>query len=191
MRLEIKQLQQSVGTTSLYVTHDQVEAMTLADRLVGMNQGLAEQIGTPISVYEKPASVFVAGFIGSPAMNLIEAEIADNGLTLAGGATVRLRDTVLPETGRKVLLGVRPEHMKLVSGDGAADFKMKVVAVEILGADTLAHGHPAEGNGKGDMLVARLPGSTLVQAGDVLPLAIDPGMAHLFDAGTSRRIETA
>jgi sn-glycerol 3-phosphate transport system ATP-binding protein len=190
MRLEIKQMQRSVGTTSLYVTHDQVEAMTLADRLVVMNQGVAEQIGTPISVYEKPASVFVAGFIGSPAMNLMAAEVAGQGagLKLAAGGAVKPRDVALPETGRKVLLGVRPEHMTLVGALSDADFEMKVTAVEALGADTLAHGYPSDANGQGDMLVARLPGSTLVQAGDVLPLAINPGMAHLFDAETLRRI---
>ena len=189
MRLEIKQMQRSVGTTSLYVTHDQVEAMTLADRLVVMNQGVAEQIGTPISVYERPASVFVAGFIGSPAMNLLPAEVAGQGkgLALAGGGTVKPRDTALPEAGRKVLLGVRPEHLRIVDGSANADLEMKVTAVEALGADTLAHGHAAESSG-GDMLVARLPGSSRVAAGDELPLAIEPGMTHLFDAATSRRI---
>ena len=190
MRIEIKNLQRSLGVTSVYVTHDQVEAMTLADVLVVMNQGVAEQIGTPISVYEKPASVFVAGFIGSPAMNLMAAEVAGSGkgLTLNSGAAVKPRETVLPDTGREVLLGVRPEHMTLVDALANADFEMKVTAVEALGADTLAHGYPAGATTPGDLLVARLPGSTRVQAGDVLPLAIDPGAAHLFDAQTLRRI---
>ncbi len=190
MRLEIKQMQRSVGTTSLYVTHDQVEAMTLADRLVVMNQGVAEQIGTPITVYERPASVFVAGFIGSPAMNLVEAEVAPQGrgLALAGGGTVKPRDTALPDPGRKVLLGVRPEHLRLVNGADNADFEIRVAAVEALGADTLAHGHAAGAAEGAPMLVARLPGGTRVAPGDTLPLAIDPGMTHLFDAGTSRRI---
>ena len=190
MRLEIKQMQRSVGTTSLYVTHDQVEAMTLADRLVVMNQGVAEQIGTPITVYEAPATVFVAGFIGSPPMNLIPAETAAHGkgLALAGGGMVKPRDTALPDAGRKLLFGVRPEHLRLVNGANNADFEMRVAAVEALGADTLVHGHAAGAGEQAEMLVARLPGGTRVAAGDTLPLAIDPGMAHLFDAGSGRRI---
>ena len=188
MRLEIKQMQRSVGTTSLYVTHDQVEAMTLADRLIVMNQGVAEQVGTPISVYEKPASIFVAGFIGSPAMNLIPAEAQGDGLRLAGGGVVKPRDVALPDAGRKVLLGVRPEHLGVVDGSGGADLAMKVAAVEALGADTLAHGHAQETGETGEMLVARLPGSTRVAVGDTLPLAIGPGTAHVFDAGTGKRI---
>src|SRR5690606_36167595 len=123
MRIEIKNLQKSLGVTSVYVTHDQVEAMTLADTLLVMNQGLAEQIDTPMAIYERPASVFVAGFIGSPAMNLLAATSGGpgTGLTLAGGAVVTLRDTVLPEAGREVLLGVRPEHMTLANDRSEAD----------------------------------------------------------------------
>ncbi|WP_163267881.1 sn-glycerol-3-phosphate import ATP-binding protein UgpC [Chelativorans alearense] len=188
MRLEIKQLQQSVGTTALYVTHDQVEAMTLADRLVVMHDGVAEQIDTPMAVYARPATTFVAGFIGSPAMNMLPVEAAGNlGLTLANGRTVKPRDIRLPEKGRKAILGVRPEHIAPVSGANA-DLELDVVAVETLGADTLAHGRlagAADGSGE---LVARLPGSTQVQPGDLLPLAIEPGMAHLFDAETGARL---
>jgi len=190
MRIEIKNLQKSLGVTSVYVTHDQVEAMTLADTLVVMNQGLAEQIDTPMAIYERPASVFVAGFIGSPAMNLLSATGGEpgKGLTLAGGAVVKPRDTVLPEAGRAVLLGVRPEHMTLVSDRNNADIELKVTAVETLGADTLAHGYPVAGGPGSGELVARLPGSVRVADDDVLPLAIDPGRAHIFDAASGRRI---
>ena len=190
MRIEIKNLQRSLGVTSIYVTHDQVEAMTLADTLVVMNQGLAEQIGTPLAIYEKPASVFVAGFIGSPAMNLLAAEGGETGkgLKLAAGGTVKPRDTALPEAGRNVLLGVRPEHLTIVSDRNNADLQLKVMAVETLGADTLAHGVPAEADAHSDELVARLPGNLRVSVGDVLPLAINPGMAHLFDAAGGKRI---
>src|SRR5690606_8648500 len=188
MRLEIKQLQRSVGTTALYVTHDQVEAMTLADRLVVMHDGVAEQIDTPMAVYSRPATTYVAGFIGSPAMNMLPAESAGNrGLTLTNGAVVKPRGTRLPEAGRKVILGVRPEHLVLVA-PGNADLELDVIAIETLGADTLAHGKlPGAANGDGD-LVARLPGSVSVKPGDRLPLAIGPGMAHLFDAGTGARL---
>ncbi|MHB2264140.1 sn-glycerol-3-phosphate import ATP-binding protein UgpC [Aliihoeflea sp. PC F10.4] len=189
MRVEIKSLQRRLGVTSVYVTHDQVEAMTLADTLVVMNGGLAEQIDTPMAIYEKPASTFVAGFIGSPAMNLLTATVADGGLTLAGGGgTVKPRDTVLPEAGREVVLGIRPEHMKMTDSRNTADLTLKVMAVEILGADVLAHGQPVDAAQAGGEIIARLPGGTKVEVGDTLPLAIAPGMTHLFDAATGKRI---
>jgi len=188
MRIEIKNLQKSLGVTSVYVTHDQVEAMTLADTLVVMNQGRAEQIDTPLAVYERPASIFVAGFIGSPAMNLLPAKGTENGLALAAGGTVNPKETSLPAAGRDVLLGIRPEHMTLVSDATAADLELKVTAVETLGADTLAHGYPLSSNDRSEPLIARLPGSVRVKDGDVLPLAVQPGMAHIFDAATGLRI---
>ncbi|MEO4001277.1 sn-glycerol-3-phosphate ABC transporter ATP-binding protein UgpC [Mesorhizobium sp. CAU 1732] len=190
MRIEIKSLQRALGVTSIYVTHDQVEAMTLADTLVVMNQGIAEQIDTPMAIYERPASIFVAGFIGSPAMNLLAAEGGETakGLTLAGGGSIKPRDTVLPEHGRRVLLGVRPEHLTLVSDRNNADVELKVTTIETLGADTLAHGYPVDADGRSGELVARLPGSARISEGDVLPFAIGPGMAHIFDAETGRRV---
>jgi sn-glycerol 3-phosphate transport system ATP-binding protein len=190
MRLEIKAMQRKVETTSLYVTHDQVEAMTLADRLVVMNAGYAEQIDTPLNVYRAPATTFVAGFIGSPAMNLVAATVAANGkgLELESGGTIKPRDMVLPESGRKVLLGVRPEHLSPVD-ELNADLKLAVRAVETLGADTLAHGCLAEGGERERELVARLPGTSMLKADQVLPLAIEPGMAHLFDRESGKRIE--
>ena len=190
MRIEIKNLQHSLGVTSVYVTHDQVEAMTLADVLVVMNQGVAEQIDTPMAIYERPASVFVAGFIGSPAMNLLAAEGAEpgRGLSLSGGSLVKPRDLPQVEPGRAVLLGVRPEHLTLVRDRNNADLELKVTTVETLGADTLAHGRPLDAETSSDELVARLPGGTRVSVGDVLPLAIDAGTAHLFDPRSGRRI---
>jgi sn-glycerol 3-phosphate transport system ATP-binding protein len=193
MRLEIKSMQRKVETTSLYVTHDQVEAMTLADRLVVMNAGNAEQIDTPLNVYREPATTFVAGFIGSPAMNLMAATVSANGkgLELDSGGSVKPRDAALPDTGRKVLLGIRPEHLSPVQ-DLNADLRLAVQAVETLGADTLAHGRLADAaNGKSGELVARLAGTSAVKPGDVLPLAVEPGMAHLFDRETGKRIAKA
>ncbi|WP_265517230.1 sn-glycerol-3-phosphate import ATP-binding protein UgpC [Nitratireductor luteus] len=187
MRLEIKQLQRSVGTTSLYVTHDQVEAMTLADRLVVMNGGIAEQIDTPMAVYERPATRFVAGFIGSPAMNMLEGTAKGSIFALEGGGRLTFGDAELAETERPVLLGVRPEHLKLAASDEAA-LELSVTAVETLGADTLAHGSLSGANGAGSALVARLPGSVKVTPGDTLPLAIDARSVHLFDAETGRRV---
>jgi sn-glycerol 3-phosphate transport system ATP-binding protein len=190
MRLEIKQLQRSVGTTSLYVTHDQVEAMTLADRLIVMNAGVAEQIDTPMNVYNRPATIFVAGFIGSPAMNLLPAVAGrpGKGLQLTDGKMVKPRETHFPDTGREIYLGVRPEHLVPVK-DLNADIELKVLAVETLGADTLAHGQIAGPDGSASSLVARMPGNAAVKVGDTLPLAIEPGMAHLFDRESGRRID--
>ncbi len=188
MRIEIKKLQQTLGVTSVYVTHDQVEAMTLADVLVVMNEGRAEQIDTPLAVYERPASVFVAGFIGSPAMNLMKAKSTGQaGLDLAGGGSVKLREMATPDAGRDILLGVRPEHMSVVA-EADADLLLDISVIETLGADTLAHGHVAGGKAGGGELVVRLPGATRVAVGEQMPLSIQPGMAHLFDAATGRRI---
>ena len=189
MRVEIRKIQRSYGTTSIYVTHDQVEAMTLADVLVVMNNGRAEQIGTPLDIYEQPASTFVASFIGAPAMNLLAGEVADGAaFRMASGATFSPGEIRLPETGRKAILGMRPEHLALSREAGRVDFELEVLAVETLGADTLAHGRPHDGCEDAPTIIARLPGGTRVAAGERLPLAIAPGRAHLFDAATGLRI---
>ena len=160
MRVELQALHRRLRTTSLYVTHDQVEAMTLAHRMIVMNSGRAEQIGAPIEVYAKPATTFVAGFIGSPPMNLIPWQ--------AGG--------------RDVLLGVRPEHLEPCA-PSAAMLTAEVDLVEPLGADTLAHGHV-----NGTRVIARLPASTPVTEGP-LPLGFAPANRHYFDATSGARLE--
>jgi len=179
MRVEIKKLQTSLATTAIYVTHDQVEAMTLADRLIVMNAGNAEQIGPPIALYERPATVFVAGFIGSPSMNFLAGASEGGVVTLPGGARV----SIAAPPG-KITLGIRPEHLML---DGAASggFPIRVELAEMLGADTIVHGRLGEG---GPTLLARLPGSVRIAMGDRLTLAADPAQVHLFDADTGRRI---
>jgi len=160
MRVELQALHRRLGTTSLYVTHDQVEAMTLAHRMMVMNAGRAEQIGAPLEVYAKPATTFVAGFIGSPPMNLMPARL----------------------NGREVLLGVRPEHLE-PCGESDAAFVAAVDLVEPLGADTLAHGTV-----EGTRIVVRLSGAQRVSEGR-LPLRFDPARRHYFDAGNGARIE--
>ncbi len=197
MRLEIKQLQRSLGTTSLYVTHDQVEAMTLADRLIVMNEGLAEQIDTPMQVYEHPASVFVADFIGSPAMNFMAGRVTPDGRELAfeSGAAVRAEGwSLAPHAGRKVTIGVRPENLQPVAAD-AADLTLQVVAIETLGADTLAHGFPAGWGEAGttpdtmkNNIAVRLPGNARIREGDQLSLRVVEGTLHLFDAANRKRL---
>ena len=183
MRIEIRRLHQSIRTTSIYVTHDQVEAMTLADRLIVMNAGHAEQVGAPLEVYERPASVFVAGFIGAPAMNLLRARVA-GGRAMAGAAALPLPLAPGLDEGREVTWGVRPEHVELASGPADADAEVVVDLVEALGADTLVHARLADG----EPLTLRLPGSTKVRERDRLALRLPPEALHIFDAGTGRRI---
>jgi len=203
MRLEIKQLQRRLGITSLYVTHDQVEAMTLADRLVVMNAGVAEQIDSPMGIYERPASTFVASFIGSPGMNFIDGTVGAGGAALerSGAATIPLRVPGLDAfAGRKVRAGVRPEHMTLADGP-EADFSFEVVTVETLGADTLLHGLPSGDADKGaagaatvvdgarHSLAVRVTGKTRVAEGERVGLRVEQGGWHLFDAQGGGRIE--
>jgi sn-glycerol 3-phosphate transport system ATP-binding protein len=185
MRIEIRQLQQRLGTTGIYVTHDQVEAMTLGDRLMVMNAGQVEQIGTPLEVYERPASVFVAGFIGSPAMNLLEARVAGDGRAVVlDGARLPLPQPRPGEADRPVILGLRPEHLS--PGEDERDgVALEVVLVEMLGADTVVHGQVPGGAAS---LTTRLHGSSRVAPGDRLHLAVEPRHLHLFDPPSGRRL---
>ena len=187
MRVEIKRLQARLGVTSLYVTHDQVEAMTLADRLMVMNAGVAEQVGTPMEIYHRPASVFVAGFIGSPAMNFLPGHLSADGgsIELPGGETLR---AIQPPAaaGQHVTVGIRPEHLEFApdAPDGAA-LHVAVDLVEALGADTLVHGRLS---GTEDALLARLPGSAVVAAGDHIAFKVAAEEIHLFEVETGKRI---
>ena len=183
VRVEIKRLQRRLATTSLYVTHDQVEAMTLADRLVVMNQGAAEQIGTPDEIYSRPASLFVAGFIGAPAMNIVEGTIEPGGVRLGGaGAPALALDRKRPEAaGRALKVGLRPEHL-VASPNGP--LVLAIELVENLGADALLYGRVPGGAS----LVARADGGAPHKAGDTLRLDVAPSHVHLFDAASGRRI---
>jgi len=185
MRLEIKKLHQSVKTTSVYVTHDQVEAMTLADRLVVMNAGRFDQVATPLEVYNRPATLFVAGFIGSPAMNMIKLELSPSGdaLKMPNGNWLSLLKPVTRVQGKEVTMGVRPEHVILAEGQSAV-FSLAVEVVEILGADTIVHGNL----GNGDMLTVRLPGGFKVIPGDKLKMQAAPEHIHIFDPKTGLRL---
>ena len=187
MRVEIKKLQERLGVTSLYVTHDQVEAMTLGHRLLVLNGGTVEQLGSPIELYERPATVFVAGFIGSPSMNFLPARVGDDGasLTLPGGEQLALDGQAGGvEAGRPVTLGIRPEHMVL-SQESEATSHVAVDLVEQLGADTLIHGH--FGHDRHD-LTLRLPGIQSPAAGETIPVAIAPAHLHLFDPDSGARL---
>ncbi|WP_024548337.1 sn-glycerol-3-phosphate import ATP-binding protein UgpC [Siccibacter turicensis] len=184
MRLELQLLHRRLKTTSLYVTHDQVEAMTLAQRVMVMNKGVAEQIGTPVEVYERPASRFVASFIGSPAMNLLEGRINQAGshFDIADGLSLPLGQLHRKLAGRKVTLGIRPEHIAL-SSQAAGGVPLVVDTLEMLGADNLAHGR--WGNQK---VVARLAHQQRPQAGSTLWLHIPEANLHFFDGETGQRL---
>ena len=183
MRYEFARLHAELKTTMIYVTHDQVEAMTLADRIVVLNGGRIEQVGAPMDLYEHPANLFVAGFIGSPKMNLIPAEVVS---VAATGATVRtVGGTVLKASvdasrakpGDKVTLGIRPEHLGLAGADNA--LATTASFVETLGHATFAYVHI---EGLDETLTVQLPGEVRPQAGDALSLHVDADQAHLFDA---------
>ncbi len=184
MRLELQHLHRRLKTTSLYVTHDQVEAMTLAQRVMVMNKGVAEQIGTPVEVYEKPASRFVASFIGSPAMNLLEGKMDDSGtrLVLENGMQLPLPVSRAQFAGRRMTLGIRPEHIAL-SSQAENGVPMVVETLEILGADNLAHGRFGE-----QKMVVRLPHQLRPNAGTTLWLHIPDDHLHLFEGETGLRV---
>ncbi|ANH06492.1 sn-glycerol-3-phosphate import ATP-binding protein UgpC [Shinella sp. HZN7] len=178
MRGEIKRLQRRVGTTSIYVTHDQLEAMTLADRLVVLSGGKIEQIGRPLDVYHRPATTFVASFIGSPAMNLVSGEVHGGKLAL-GPALIDLGATV-PTQGT-VTVGLRAEDLRLhPEGEGSLPFRVDYV--EELGAQRLVHG-----------LVGDQPLVAAVSSENPLPatvsLSITPSRLHFFDSASGRRID--
>jgi sn-glycerol 3-phosphate transport system ATP-binding protein len=182
MRLQIKALQREVGTTALYVTHDQVEAMTLADRLVVMNEGRAEQIDTPLAVYERPDTVFVAGFIGSPAMNILPGTVGAGRAMLPGGIPVAPASA--PD-GVPVLVGIRPEHLTPCPPDTPGAIPVEVEAAELLGADAYGHGHLP---GDTAAFLVRLPGSAPPRPGERLSVHADPAFVHLFDPENGRRL---
>jgi multiple sugar transport system ATP-binding protein len=178
MRSEIKALHQRLKVTTVYVTHDQIEAMTMADKIVVMNGGVVEQAGRPLELYDKPANLFVAGFIGSPAMNLIEGQIGNGSLRSADGT-----DWVLPANGKghagPTVYGIRPEHLRL-DPDGV---KATVQVVEPTGSETqvlLRVGNQP--------LIAAFRERIAARPGELLPVSPDPSLVHLFDRQSGRRI---
>jgi multiple sugar transport system ATP-binding protein len=183
MRVEIARLHAGIGATMIYVTHDQVEAMTLADRIVVLNHGAVEQIGAPIELYERPANRFVAGFIGQPRMNFLDATVARSGdaglaLTLPGAAAPILfgRGASLA-LDERLTLGLRPDAIRLVLPE-AGELRGRVEVVEHLGAESIVH---VAVDGVPDLVTVTAPGKTTLRHGDAVGLAIDRDAAHLFD----------
>ncbi|MBB4227686.1 ABC transporter ATP-binding protein [Rhizobium mongolense] len=183
-RIEIARLnEQMADTTMIYVTHDQVEAMTLADRIVVLSAGHIEQVGAPLELYERPANLFVAKFIGSPAMNIIPSTISEAGatttITLKGGRSVTLDiPTAASEKGKTASFGVRPEDLQIANGDDYI-FEGEVSIVEALGEVTLLY---IEGLMPGEPIIVKLPGITDIKKGQKMRFAADRSKLHLFDA---------
>jgi len=194
VRVDIRRLHDRLEATTLYVTHDQVEAMTLADVLWVMNQGLVEQKGPPLEVYERPRSLFVATFLGSPAMNLVDAKLTrSEGRWIASGPDLRL---AVDETrfgaelvlGRAVKVGVRPHDLSRATDEKSASGELKVEVVEALGFEAFAYGWIRQA---GPRIVVRLDGEDArrVRAGSTLPLTAEPSRVHLFDTATGRALD--
>jgi len=183
MRYEFAKLHEDLATTMVYVTHDQVEAMTLAHRIVVLSTGIVEQVGTPLELYEHPVNIFVAGFIGSPKMNFIEAEVAEASaaaatVRLKSGATIRVEvDASNAHAGDKVKLGIRPEHLRVGQDDNLIE--VSITFIESLGSTTHAY---AAYPGVEEALTCELSGYSTAHAGDQLKLSLPADACHLFDA---------
>ncbi|WP_293577688.1 sn-glycerol-3-phosphate import ATP-binding protein UgpC [Phaeobacter sp.] len=180
MRLEIRKLQQRLGVTSIYVTHDQVEAMTLGDRLMVLNGGYVEQFGTPIELYDRPASMFVAGFIGSPAMNFLPVTLDAGTASLPSGHQV----SVASGHSGTATLGMRPEHL---TADPDGPIAINVDMLEQLGANTLIHGRL---DGTEHAITASVPGHAHDGIGNTRRFSIAPDLTHLFDTDTGKRLDS-
>jgi len=191
MRTEIKKVHQMVPTTTVYVTHDQVEAMTLADRVVVMNQGIIEQVGAPQELYHNPATRFVAGFIGSPAMNFLPVQVLDEGglkIQTADGTRLAVPpqkvDRYGPHKGKRMTLGIRPEHLTETRENakaGVQQMNALVDVVEPMGMETLVHFFV-----DGVAMCARVDPLTIARPGEILPLAADMNNMHLIDDQTHK-----
>jgi multiple sugar transport system ATP-binding protein len=191
-RTQIAALQRRLGTTTVYVTHDQVEAMTMGDRVAVLRGGILEQCDTPLRLYQQPANVFVAGFIGSPGMNIAEFRLEDGEATL-GKARVRLTPatvTALGDEGAdRVVLGFRPESVDLVSENTPGAFPVTVDVVEELGSDAFLHGSLPDGGGtEGGSVIARVDPNGPPAKGSTVYLRIQPGKEHVFSPRTGLRL---
>ncbi len=177
MRTEIKELHQRLRTTTVYVTHDQIEAMTMADKIVVMHDGIVEQIGAPLELYDRPKNIFVAGFIGSPAMNFMPGTLKGNTLVMKDGTTLPIGDVPAGNEGREVVFGVRPEHFSLDPATGA---EAEVLVVEPTGSEIQVAAKLG-----GTEVIAVFRERHMFKPGDKIKLAPNAKVSHLFDAKTT------
>lgn len=190
MRSELKKLQERLGTTTIYVTHDQVEAMTMGDMIAVMNAGKIQQCGAPEEIYHKPANLFVAGFIGSPRMNFLEAEIQrDKGEVFFISKSVKitcplkLADRLKDFAQKRVTLGIRPEDIHLSRVESGYPLRGEVYFSERLGADTVVHFKVNE-----ERIVAKIPGDVILEEGGSVEFFLDLSKVHVFDPETGRSL---
>ena len=199
-RTQIASLQRSLGVTTVYVTHDQTEALTMGDRIAVLKDGLLQQVGTPREMYDKPANEFVAGFIGSPAMNLGHFTVSGDVASI-GSAKIQLSratlDAIKPEDGGKVAIGFRPESLEVVSASDEHSIPVRVSFVEELGSDAYIYGELVGAEGSEDKLgsgedssqiIVRVPPRTAPGAGETVYVRIKPGQEHIFSAATGERL---
>jgi multiple sugar transport system ATP-binding protein len=179
MRTEIKELHQRLRTTTVYVTHDQIEAMTMADKIVVMHDGIVEQMGAPLELYDRPANLFVAGFIGSPAMNFIKGKMTGAGFAADGGFALPVGSAPGASDGRPVTYGLRPEHIRI----DAAGVPAEVVVIEPTGSETQVVLRAG-----GQDLIAVFRDRLAVKPGETVPIAPTLENAHLFDGETGKRL---
>ncbi|WP_121255637.1 ABC transporter ATP-binding protein [Nocardioides ferulae] len=184
-RTDIAKLQSDLGVTTVYVTHDQVEAMTMGDRVAVMLDGVLQQVDTPLKLYDKPVNLFVAGFIGSPQMNLLEA-VADQGQAKIGGYHVPVDPTASKRMQGNITVGVRPEAWRIV-GDGEGGLPVQVTVVEDTGADAFVYGTSGV-EGTPANLIIRTSGRHHPQKGETVYVTTDPSNVHVFDTATGERL---
>ncbi|KRG47409.1 glycerol-3-phosphate transporter ATP-binding subunit [Stenotrophomonas panacihumi] len=182
VRTEIAQLHRKLGTTMVYVTHDQVEAMTLGQRIVVLNAGVIQQIDTPMALYERPANLFVAGFLGSPAMNVLRGTLQGDGLRMADGRQIPLSAPQALQ-GRDVLVGIRPEHLQPAAAGDTVAFEGKVEGIEPVGNEIFVNLTLGE-----QLLVMRVPPQALPPVGEGLKVALHGAHLHFFDPQTELRL---
>lgn len=180
MRAEIKRLQRELGTTTVYVTHDQLEAMTMSDRVLVMNEGRVAQLGTPLEIYDRPKNVFVAEFIGSPGMNLVAGALSDDGFVSDTGLVLPVPKDLKANAGRRVLYGIRPEHLQV---DVSSPIKAIVDVTETTGSETLLRV-----NAMGTLFEVQSNERLAFAIGDEVALKVAVESVHLFDEATQDRI---
>ena len=199
-RTQIASLQRTLGVTTVYVTHDQTEALTMGDRIAVLKDGVLQQVGTPREMYDKPANEFVAGFIGSPAMNLGRFDVKGDVATL-GSAKIKLSratlDALKPEDNDKVVIGFRPESLDVVTASDELSIPVRLSFVEELGSDAYIYGElvGSEGSeaklGSGEdssQIIVRVPPRTAPEPGETVYVRIRPGQEHIFSASTGERL---
>ncbi|MEU5109968.1 sn-glycerol-3-phosphate ABC transporter ATP-binding protein UgpC [Streptomyces longwoodensis] len=185
-RTQIASLQRRLGITTVYVTHDQVEALTMGDRVAVLKDGLLQQVDTPRNMYDRPANLFVAGFIGSPAMNLVEVPITDGGVKFGNSVVPVQREALSSATDKTVTVGVRPEHFD-VTTDPATGVTVVVNVVEELGSDAFVYG-TAQVGGEAKDLVVRVGGREVPEKGSTLNVVPRSGETHVFSTSTGARL---